>query len=206
MRKRAMTTPLWAAAFLGGMIADAMRTLPEEDPWRHLSARFQVGQASLTRGEVPRPPETTGAVIGGKPFGTPDSGDDLVLLAPGDPSTEVSSAALAEGLNPASAAVLAFGADGWKHSAEALRASPADDRDLFDTGADALRWALWRRRAYVGMEDPMTMLSAMQWAWRAEQVNESGELELADSEKALIAQAIADHAIAPGTYSKYRLD
>lgn len=205
MRQRTAQTPLWGATFFGGMISDAIRTLPEEDPWRHLSARLRVGQIALTRGEIPRPPEVTGAVLRDKAFGAPDAGSDLVDLTPGDPSSAVASAALAEGLNPVSAAVLAFGADGWRHSAEALASVPTGGRDMFDTGADALRWALWRRRTYVGLDDPMTMLSAMQWAWRAQQVAESGVMDLADSEKALVAQAISDYAVPAGSYERFRL-
>lgn len=205
MRQRAAETPLWAATFLGGMISDAIRTLPSEDPWRHMPARMRVGQVSLTRGDIPHPPEATGALLRNEAFGSPDSGKDLVDLTPGDPSSAVASAALVEGLNHVSGAVLAFGADGWKHSTEALVAVPRGGRDLFDTGADALRWALWRRRTYVGLDDPMTMLSAMQWAWRAQQVLESGEVELSDSEMELIAQAISDYGIEDGSYERYRL-
>ncbi len=205
MRDRVNASHLWAATFFGGMIADAVRTLPGEDPWRHMSAKIRVGQIELTRGEIPRPPEVTGALLRGQAFGAPDAGKDLVDLTPGDPSSAVASAALAEGLNPVSAVVVAFATDGWRHAGEVLRSVPTGGRDLFDTGAEALRWALWRRRVYVGLDDPMTMLSGMQWAWRAQQVAESGEMELADSEKELVAQSIADYSIPAGSYERYRL-
>lgn len=205
MDMRAKAQPLWGAVLLGGMAADHVQTLPADDPWRHASARVGEGEDAMVRFEVPRPPEATGAELEGAHFGGEDSGKDLVDLGPGDPGAEVATAALAGGLEPAAAAVLAFAADGWLRAALALLAAAEQGSPIFETGAAALRWAMWRRRAYVGADDPLTMLSAMQWAWRARTVEESGELVLAGTERQLIAAALAEYAIPAGAYEQYRL-
>ncbi|GEL47775.1 hypothetical protein CHO01_28910 [Cellulomonas hominis] len=201
MRQRATESPRWAVIFFAGMVSDQIQTLPAEDPWRHLSARA----GDLTRCDVPRPPDSTGAVSGGDVFGQPSQGEDLVDLSPGDPGAEVTSAALADGLEPPAAAVLAFAADGWRAAAGALEEVLAQGHEVFEIGADALRWAVWRRRAYVGADDDLTMLSAMQWAWRAQALSEGGALDLAESETTMIATTLADYAVAAGEYERYRL-
>ena len=170
MRARAAGDPGWAAAVFAGVLADVLTTLPPDDPWRHLSARI----GGLSIGTPPRAEPGAGAWrrdrAGGRHrFGTWRDAADLtepVLTAPADVRSDPGVAALADPLSPAAAAVLAFAARGRAESRSAVDA--LDGRSVFEAGADALRWAVHRRRAYRGPGDLWPVEAMTLWAARAE--------------------------------------
>lgn len=180
--------PHWGAAFLGGVAADMIRSLPDGDPWRNLSARL----GTLTMGG--EPPAEPGAVRpDGVPFGTWHDMEDLVGLVFDAPEVDVALAAVAEPLSPAAAAVIAFASLGWEAAGRALRAAHATGvpdgsgeevvypeklrasvagRAMYEAGSAAIRWGIFRRRAYgqVAVDDPWPVESCFRWSWRADQI------------------------------------
>lgn len=197
----------WATWWFGGLIADHVQSLPTGDPWRHLSAR--AGD-TLTRGRLPKPPALTGAVGPNGKFGTLEDCTDLAHPSFSDPSTDIGLAAVAGGISNAGAALLAFGADGARECQRAAmviyteltvetRDPESSASKLFGACVDATRWALWRRRAYVGLADDWTLASGFAWLWRAEELAAHGDLPAGEWEEA--ARALADATIDPDTYA-----
>lgn len=202
----AMQNPSRTTWWFGGLIADQIRSLPPADPWRHLSAR--VGE-TMTRGRLPKPPGLTGAVGPNGKFGTLADCTDLVQSSFSEPATDIGLAAVVSGISSGGAALLAFAADGPQACARAGMALHAeiltDTRDpqvtaqkLFGACADATRWAVWRRRAYVGQGDDWTLASGFAWLWRADQLTGDGELPAGEWDEA--ERALAESAIDPATY------
>ena len=172
MRGRAATDPGWAAALFGGTLADVLTTLPREDPWRHLSAR--IGDLSI--GTPPRTDPGAGAwrrgsAGGWQRFGSWQDAADLTGPVPGagDVRADPGLAALAEPLRPRAAAVLAFAARGRGEAQTALTALGGDGAAVFEAGAEALRWAVHRRRSYRGSGDLWPVEALTEWAAAAEQ-------------------------------------
>jgi len=172
MRGRAREDPGWAVLLFGGALADVLTTLPPEDPWRHLSAR--IGDLSI--GTPPRTDPGTGAWRRGSAGGWHRFGnwrDAVDLTGPvletrevqGDPGL----AALADPLRPVAAAVLAFAARGRGEARAAVAALGGDGAAVFEAGAEALRWAVHRRRAYRGPGDLWPLEALTEWAAAAEQ-------------------------------------
>jgi len=175
--------------FLAGLIAEAVGTLPAQDPWRNLSARC----GNITVGE--NPPESDGAVRDedGLPFGTWRDAIDVVGLEATTPWDDSALAALTENLEAGAAAILAAGSRGWRATARMIRQVQlvgnrpelpaefaglpfADDPEYLAANdlaharlcaVDALRWAAHRRRAYLGRNDPWMEAAVSMWAWRA---------------------------------------
>lgn len=175
--------------FLAGLIAEAIGTLPDTDPWKHLSARC----GNITVGE--NPPEEDGAVrdADGEPFGSWRDATDLISLEAATPWEDSALAALTEPLEPAAAAILAAASRGWRAAMRMIRQvqivgnrpEVAEEyqglpflndpeylaaNDLAHArlcAVDALRWAVHRRRAYLGRNDPWLEDAVSMWAWRA---------------------------------------
>lgn len=198
--------PQQTAWWFAGVLSDHMLTLPPADPWRHLSAR---AGAEMTRGRVPKPPALTGAVGPNGPFGQVLDGQDLVHPSFSDPGTDVGLAAIAGGLSSGGAALLAFASDGWEAGSRAGMALHAevlsDTRDtsraaaaLFGAAADALRWAVWRRRVYMGAGDDWTLASGFGWLWRSDELRLHGDLPA--QEWAAVRAGVAEEAIDPASY------
>lgn len=152
--------PSTAQVWFAGVIFSVMGTLPDTDPWSHLSARVD---RSTTRGTAP-PPDVGATGEHGR-FGTVDDGRDLAGNAE-DPALDLYLAALAESLDDRSAAVLAFARDGWRQALVALSTVTSADA-TFDVGSAALRWAAWRRRCYIPADDPHLLTQAGLWIRRA---------------------------------------
>ncbi|GAB3176057.1 hypothetical protein GCM10027059_50330 [Myceligenerans halotolerans] len=194
-------TTVWFA----GVLADQVQTLPPDDPWQNLSARF----GDLTCGTAP--PATDGAVSAAGAFGTIADGADLVPSTFPSPMTDVGLAALTDPLCPCAAAVLAFAGNGWSETSQALTAVHAQFADtdgaaaaaacLVATGGDALRWALWRRRVYGEPGDDWFLASAFSWTWRAERLATGDPLP--PDEVADITTALEDETITV-TYAELR--
>ncbi|PWJ25682.1 hypothetical protein ATK17_1818 [Branchiibius hedensis] len=169
--------PQWGSFFLGGAISDLIHTLPSEDPWRSISARF--GDHAI--GD--KAPGFDGAVTDdGAPFGTYLNALDVSGQVMAYPEIDPGLIAFAQDLMPASCYALACGALSHTEAAEALRAAlvplgsyDAGDDDqqdavgaavihpevppegsgalLVEAGLPALRWAAARRRSYLDSFD-----------------------------------------------------
>lgn len=164
MRQVCIENAHWPLVYLGGLLAALVRTLPADDPWRHLGARLD-GYADFPAAlrNVPAPPRHTGALMpDGRLFGGPDHPRSVS----NDPEMDVEFAALAGGLAPEAAALFALSADGWNATVAALThiraraifdaASAGDLPDehtiaeragdhVWRTAAEAIRWAVHRR-------------------------------------------------------------
>lgn len=160
--------PPRARYWLAGLIGDIVSSLPSIDPWRSLSARVPVlGNPDIVvLGSVP-PPDSLGAASARGPFGTWQDGADLVPPTHPNLLIDRELIVLAEGLVPASAAVLAMCASDFHTGARALQVLGPGGPESFDIGAPALRWAMWRRQVYVGQEDTWAHTAAMMWLHRA---------------------------------------
>ena len=201
--------PAWVTWWFTGVITDHMLTLPPADPWRHLSAR--VGP-TLTRGTLPKPPPVTGATGVNGAFGTVADGHDIVHPSFSDAPTDVGLAAISGGLSAGGAALLAFACDGYRAAAQAAQLLHAEhlarEGDLqaaagrfFGDAADALRWSVWRRRAYVGAMDDWTLATGFAWLWRAGELTANGRLP--DGEWDEVHRAVEAERIDPDTYAQF---
>lgn len=199
-------SPERVAWWFAGVISDHVRSLPPADPWRHLSAR---AGSTITRGMLPKPPASTGAVGPNGTFGSLQDCVDLVQPSFADASTDIGLAAVAAGIGPAAAALLAFGADGPQSCARAVlavhsellaeRSAPREAAGMtFAACTDAIRWSVWRRRAYVGLGDDWTLASGFAWLWRADELAANGDLPTGEWSEA--EQALTGAAIDPETY------
>ena len=170
MRRHAAADPQWAVTLFGGALADVLTTLPAEDPWRHLSARI----GDLTIGTPPRTDPGPGAWRrdrGGarRAFGTWRDAADLTGPVPGgDVRFDPGIAALADPLAPQAAAVLAFAARGRAEARAAVAAAGPAGVTVFEAAAEALRWAVHRRRGYRGHGDLWPVEAVTVWAAHAE--------------------------------------
>lgn len=197
--------------FLAGIVSDMVRTLPANDPWTELSARI----GDVTVGQ--EPPGATGAVTAaGKPFGTWRDALDQTPLLHASPFDDPGLAALAgDDMVPEASAILAAGATGWRETAAMVAAayaagpsSPGDysaitdirTRETYARGAalhhtreaavQAVRWAIHRRRAYVGSEDAWPSESAFRWAWRVTRQASGQKWSPDDVEHAIAAEQL----------------
>ena len=168
MRGRALVDPQWAVTLFAGVLADVLTTLPVDDPWRHLSARI----GGLSIGTPPGSDPSAGAWRRGSAGGWHRFGSwrDAADLVPetGDLRADPGTAALVEPLRPEPAAILAFAARGRAESAAAVGSLGPDGAAVFEAGAEALRWAVHRRRAYCGPGDLWPVEALTEWAAGAE--------------------------------------
>jgi hypothetical protein len=170
MRQHAAADARWAVTLFGGALADVLTTLPPEDPWRHLSARI----GDLTIGAPPRTDPGPGAWRrnrrgGRRAFGTWWDAADLAGPVPGgDVRADPGIAALADPLTPQAAAVLAFAARGRAEAHSSVAAAGPAGVTVFEAAAEALRWAVHRRRAYRGPGDLWPVEAVTVWAAHAE--------------------------------------
>jgi len=173
VRRHAAADPRWAVTLFAGVLADVLTTLPAEDPWRHLSARI----GDLTIGTPPRTDPGPGAWRrdpggGRRPFGTWRDAADLTGTPPGGPGDDVrvdpGIAALSDPLTPRAAAVLAFAARGRAEARAAVAATGPSGATEFEAAAEALRWAVHRRRGYRGPGDLWPVEAVTVWAAHAE--------------------------------------
>lgn len=175
--------------FLAGLIAEAIRTLPEDDPWRHLSGQID----NITVGH--HPPDNDGAVsdLDGEPFGSWRDSVDVSGFEAITPWDDTALIAVTDELHPHAAATLAAGAFGWRAVARMIRqAEIVGDRPVIPPGTDpmpfltdpaylaahdlahartsatnAVRWAAHRRRSYLGYSDPWLPDAITWWAHAA---------------------------------------
>lgn len=158
------TDPARGRLWLAGVIGDLVASLPQPDPWRHLSARVPVaGGTDIVLLGTATPPAGLGAASAAGEFGTWRDGVDLVPPAHANLLVDSGLIALAEPLEPASAALLALCGSDFRTGARALEELATGGPGAFDIAAPALRWAAWRRRVYTGPEDTYPMTTGFMW-------------------------------------------
>lgn len=180
----------WACWWFGGLIADHMRALPVDDPWRSLSAAVGSGRGRMVRGDWPASDGVGAIGLYGR-FGASADGMDLIGSTDLPSSADPGLTALADGLTDLSAALLAFAADGWATAgkvAEMVTSGP-QERRAFALLSSAASWAMWRHRCYVGHDDPLPMNSGHEWVWRADELTAGRGLDWAEG--ARIEEGIA---------------
>lgn len=192
--------PAWAAIWLPGTIADIVLTLPAADDWRNLSARVvrAEGQDLLRHGGADHPDTTGAAGPGGRAFGTWRDSADLARPLFTAVAQDSALAALDEPLSAASAALLAFCADGWdagRAAVMALAAAEGGPDAVYRIGVPALLWAVHRRRAYLGPEDMWPVESSFVWSFRAEQVESGLDWDVEDMRRAISQESVTEQDV-----------
>jgi len=131
--------PEWGIRFYTGVCVDIASTLPGVDPWRQATISPETGQAVAT---------------GGMPFGTVIDHTDLCPQVIPDLAIDVALVATFPGIEPAAAAIVVHSFTSHEVAAQALRTAAAGDPAvIIETGFQALRWLLFRRRNYGGLLD-----------------------------------------------------
>lgn len=178
--------PHWFAAWMSGHLSDIVRSLDPEDPWRRL--RVVDGVAVHQNGDR---------------FGTPADSQDLARPAVPDLRSDIGLAALASDLPAESAVLIAVAGAGWDPtlawSEQNLVKEPvlneADATKFFKVATSALRWAMHRRRLYMGPEDPFIPVNGIAWIGRAHKVTAGTAWD-----ESRAARILAESAVQPGTY------
>lgn len=187
--------PVWFA----GMVWQILATLPADDPWRQIAVRARDSRGHVV--ERGHPPEgRMGAWLEDSTMDSEMPGEDLIPRSSLDPSTDHGLRALADGLPERSAQTLGFAFDSFEAAMEILsadRTAMSPDlfgRATFDAGSAALRWAIWRRRAYVGRTDPYPLMIALEWLERAELHAHGEALDFANCQFEIATESIDDTA------------
>lgn len=207
--------PDWSAIWFAGVTHDVMLTLPPDDPWRSLTGAVDLTALETGRPGrddellvAKRPdqplPRMTGALRSdGAAFGTLDDCTDLVVAELGDAPLDVGLAAVATPLSPLAAAMLAFasldlrvGTRTYRDVYHALwlgRFASSHDRKpseaFLEAASSALRWAIWRRRVYTGLDDPYATVVAFAWMAKTDRLRTGN---LITDEGGLHASALID--------------
>lgn len=189
--------PKWAAAWAGGVVSSLIRSLPDDDPWRHLTAFFEPLEPLIGYAGVGRP--SKGATTAQGDFGS--LRDMLDIRAPelSDAQSDVGLAAVADPISDQAAATIAYAEVSWARAAFVLET--VDPEELFGVATDAIRYAAARRRAYVGTDDPFFVHLCFAWQWRADR---SVEAEYWDTDE--IDVELRENSIDPGSYAAMCLD
>lgn len=216
----------WSTNWFAGFMSDLMRTLPPNDPWRHLSAFIDLSEISRGvpattadnrlsfhhRDALKPPPRRTGAYrVDGSPFGKFTDAADLVA---GDlvdePGLDIGLTALADPINPLTAALIGFAGANIEllasvtskvyHHLLIPRIAEGAGDEFLDAAGSALRWIIHRRRSYTGHDDPFPTLAGFAWMGRADRVT-AGEKSIA-SEPSMARDALID----PSAYDDLRND
>ncbi|MGV0109010.1 hypothetical protein [Arthrobacter sp. CP30] len=181
--------PHWFAAWSSGLVSDIVRTLDPDDPWRKIT---------VVNGQAQHPD--------GSPFGSYVDSTDLVHAQTEDIRSDLGLAALEQRLNARTTELLAVAGGGLSTTLDWMRANLIPDAALegpdaevlFRTVVTALRWAMHRRRLFVGYDDQFLAVSGVEWANRAYKII-SGE----DWDEARAARFLKQSSVAPGTYAQF---
>lgn len=176
----------WGAHFCGGVLADLALSLPDNDPWRHLSGR--LGELA-----TPTPPPGPGPgawAVSGRVFGVIDDAEDLLPPTFSDPLTDPALAALAPGLTPEPAALIAFATVDWQACGKACALLSGD---LYDSFATAVRWLVHRRRTHLGVDttgDTWPTESIYRWTQRATAITTGADWSPGQIDRLILAARI----------------
>lgn len=188
--------PHWFAGWVSGFVSDLIRSLDPKDPWRNLSVH-----------------DAQTLLKDGSPFGTWVDATDVVPAGDPDLRSDIGLAALEKKLDPRAAQLIAVSARGWeatlswceKNLVTAASLDLDAARDYFRVAAQAIRWALHRRRVFSGIDDPFAILTAQAWVGRADKLTSGESWDEARAARSLrsnsISEGIYEQTIAPpGTY------
>lgn len=178
--------PHWFAAWFSGHLSDIVSSLDPEDPWRRLHVE-----------------EGTAVHANGRRFGSPEDSEDLARPSVPDLRSDLGLAALAPGLPDESAVLIALAANGWdpvlawceKNLVKEPVLGQKDAAGFFKIATAALRWAMHRRRLYMGPEDPFIPVNGIAWIGRAHKVTAGTPWD-----EARAARILAESSVEPGTY------
>lgn len=181
--------PHWVAAWASGWLSDIVLSLDPEDPWRALV---------ITDGQVRHPD--------GTPFGSWVDTTDIVHASTEDIRSDLGLAAVRQPLEEKAAQLLAVSVKGrddalhWceQNIVSAPVLGPDDANAFFRTIAEALRWAIFRRRLFEGAEDPFIPVTGIEWIHRAQKVI-TGEAW----DEARAARFLKTSSIDAGTYGQF---
>ncbi|MEH0110796.1 hypothetical protein V6N00_13880 [Tersicoccus sp. MR15.9] len=189
LRALIATNPQWFCAWGAGYLADLIRSLDPEDPWRNLTVEND-------RALHPD----------GSPFGTWTDGTDLVPPEVPDLRADLGLAPLRHELPAGSTVLMALAATGWEPVLAWCEAHLITDVPLpqdraeavFTLFAEALTWAMYRRRLFTGKEDTFIPVSGTAWTGRAEKM-----ISGAHWDEARAARALEGSKIPEGTYRQF---
>lgn len=175
--------PRLASAWFAGWLWQIAQTLPLDDPWRRMTVRWPLaGGGEIVKGD---PPDGAyGCWLKGQPVKDSRAGGDIVYPSNQDLQLDAGLVALEEGIGPSAACLLGLSClDTWQQGRELLENLSRTNgvpgsSPVFDTGAQALRWMVWRRRVYVGRTDPYPLLTAFAWLPRAERLDEDLQVDI----------------------------
>lgn len=179
-----------AAIFFTGVIGDLLSTLPDPDPWKHLSALLPSGRE--IEGNYPIP-AATGAHGRHGTFGTWKDGADLEPPMHDDPRMDPGLIALSVAMTPEAAAILAAASRDRDGAAADLAAMD----DMFDVAAQALCWTMWRRSVYVGRDDDLVDIAFLVWLGWSARILGGGSVTEDDRYGMLADAALADDQYVP---------
>lgn len=146
--------PDYFGTFVAGVLVDLVGSLPGSDPWQRVG--FKTGTEFATTGSR---------------FGTWRDGTDLIPRQHRDLASDMNLAALAVPLSPTSTHLLAAATAGMSCCRKTMQQLSGEAAEpLFDDATAAIRWAIHRRRAYMGHEDPFVTVTAVAWVTRAERI------------------------------------
>ncbi len=193
----ARAEPMWMAAWLGGQVTDLLWTLPSDDPFRLLSARYAFssnraqtfGPATATATPDQDPDQRAWVESPRGRFGTARDHEDLIFPDNTDLDLDVGLAGAHRQLSDEAAVLMAAARHGWRTATvflanlfgELTAAGPGQTAQMpggYDTAAQTLLWAgsdavksaLHRRRVYVGVDEPYFLLTSYRWMSRADTV------------------------------------
>ena len=189
VRAIASRNPLWFSAWAAGFVSDMVRSLDPEDPWRNLE--LKDGGALLPDGS---------------PFGTWVDATDIVPPSVPDRRSDLGLAAVDTPLPARGAELVAAAAGGWRPVLNWLTANLAtapalegeQAQEFFETIDGAVRWAMFRRRLFAGMDDAFIPVAAASWVSRA------GKMADGESwDEARAARVLESNKIGAGTYGQF---
>jgi hypothetical protein len=178
--------PVWACVWFGGSTATILATLPGADPWlsKHPLVTPSVVQQARTT-STPR----FGSYLDAIDLGAPIS-DDL--------RSDIGLAAFAEPLSDDSAHVLSAASDAASTAVSVLADRTAPDGEMvFLTGHDALRWAIARRRQYLGHDDLFQVRALFKWGWSAARIATGRSFNGDELEQFIEDEALPDDLYLP---------
>lgn len=187
VRTLAGSDPHWVGIWVSGFLSDIVRSLDSDDPWRRLVV--QDGKALHPNGD---------------PFGSSADMTDVVHPSVDDIRSDFGLAPLHHRLNDKSAALIAVAGAGWKPTFYWIRTNLFHDTVLeqdeadtfFHTSSTALRWAIHRRRLFMGWDDSFIPVSGIAWSERADKIIMGKSWDEVRHARCLMLAAVAE-----GTYA-----
>ena len=215
MSTLALCNAEWVNTWFAGMLSSTVLSLPQEDPWRKLSAAFYPANGTKAHtyefDSVPVP-QVTGARSKGKSFGTRRDHTDMIIPEFNDWLTDLQLAAVTKGLDTWSSTLIGFAGGGFDSTRSVMNEMHAEivdkrkahldpaTKDMFHVLSEALKYVIHRRRTYVGLDDEFVWSKGFQWIARTDQLVSGRKFSHED-----LLDDIVDLKIPDGDYARFRL-